>query len=166
MSFYQSEDCFRRYEAIIAKALEKYPESVRFKSSARKNSTDAARCGNAITAYQRNQWPTAYPILAELENRKLSVWLEKDHCVIGPAVKNGDVVEITNGIGDGLHGALRCHPSTADHVKSLIELINSGTLTEPVEIPKAWEQLCNTEVTRRGLLNVAMRSEANSVILF
>ena len=166
MSFYQSEDCFRRYETIIAKALEKYPESVRFKSGSRKNTTDSARCVNAIASYKRNQWPTSYPILARLEDIQLSVWLEKDYCVIGPAIKTTAIVEVSNGVGEGLHGAIRCHPKTPDHVKYLIELINAGVLTEPVELPKAWATLCETETTGKGLLNIAVRNESNSVILF
>jgi len=164
MSFYQSEKCFRRYESIIATALTKYPESVRFKSSKRTNVTDAARCANAIAAYKKNGWPTTDPIFSTIEDRPLSVWLEKDHCVVGPAMRNEEVQIISTGIGDGLHGAIKCMPQHVDHVKSIIRLINDGVLTEAIELPKAWQTLCESETV--GLINIAIRVESNSIILF
>lgn len=165
MAYHKSERCFRRYEPIIAKALDTYPEPVRFKSKTRSNVTDAARCQDAITHFRKNQWTTAYPVLATLEDRPLSVWTEKDYTVVGPSLTANEIQIVTPGMGEGMHGALRCKPQSKEHVVMLISLINDGVLNnQPIELPKEWQPVC--EEATIGLLNIAVRVEELSIILF
>lgn len=164
MAFYQSEKCFRRYEKVIAQALEKYPESVRFKSPTRTQVTDAARCTNAIAAYKRNRWTTAHSILDTIEDRPLSVWLEKDYCVIGPAIGKDAEIHVVSGPGGGMHGSVRCNPTKGEHVKQLVHLINDSVITQPIEIPRTWQDVAEAEAV--GLLNIAIRIEATAIIIF
>lgn len=163
MSFYASEKCFRRYENIIATALEKYPESVRFKSPSRQNTTDSARCTNAISSYALNQWPCQNPIFAYFESRPLSVWMEKDYCVIGPAI-NKTNVEIIAGVGDGMHGSVKVMPQHAHEVVALVNMVNAGVFTDPLELPKQWTE--TAEAASAGMINIAIRKESNSIIIF
>lgn len=164
MPFHQTERCFRRYEKIIATALEKYPEPIRFKSQARTLSTDAARCNDAITSFKRNRWPTANSIFALIEERPLRVWIDRDVCVIGGAVDRAAEVTIVEGIGDGMHGALQAKPTTSEHVTQLIHLLDQGVITNPIEIPKSWQSVVEAETP--GLINIAYRIESSSIILF
>lgn len=163
MAYHQSEACFRRYESVIQKALEQYPESVRFKSDRRTASTDSARCTNAIAAYRRNRWPTASAVFDLIEDRALSVWIEKDYSVIGPAV-NKDEIQLVQGVGGGLHGAIRCNPKTNEHVRAMLHLINDGVFQESLEMPKSWQVFVEQESA--GMLNIAMRVESSTIILF
>lgn len=163
MSYYASEQCFRRYENIIAKALEEYPNSVRFKSPNRKCTTDAARCQNAISFYRTNQWPSTHTVFAFFEERPLSVWIEKDYCVIGPAV-NRDQVEVIQGAGGGLHGSVKIMPTRPDQVKALVHMVNEGVFTDPIEMPKIWEIVARQEA--EGMINIAFRTESSTIILF
>jgi len=164
MAFYQTERCFRRYEKIIATALNKYPESVRFKSPNRLTSTDAARCADAVASYRRNQWPTSDGIFALIEERPLKVWIERDCCVIGGNVERNAEVQIVDGIGEGVHGALKANPVNSEQVRMLITLLDQGVLTNPIEIPKSWHDFVISEVA--GLMNIAYRIEPTSIILF
>lgn len=165
MAFHQSETCFRRYEHVIAQALERYPEPVRFKSKARSVTTDSARCSDAIAAYKRNRWPVSSSFFDLIEERDLRVWVEKDLCVIGPNLKKAEeAVVIVAGVGDGLHGAMQCFPKSNENVKTLIHLINDGVITTPIEIDKIWHSVAETETL--GLLNIAIRVEQHTIILF
>lgn len=162
--FYQSERCFRRYEKIIATALEKFPESVRFKSANREATTDSARCTNALASYRRNRWQVSNPIFDLFEERQLSCWLDRDVCVIGPAVNKDPEVLILPGAGDGTHGAIKANPTSREQVIQIINLLNDGVITNPIEIPKAWTELVATETA--GMLNIAYRVELSSILLF
>lgn len=163
MAYYQSEKCFRIYEKIIATALDKYPESVRFKSSTRNCITDSARCQNAISQYRKVQWPSVYPVFAYFEERPLSVWIEKDHCVIGPS-RSKDNVEIIEGPGDGLHGSIKVSPTQPSEVRALIHMVNNGVITDPIELPLDYQDFVQKEI--EGLMNIAVRVEVHSVIIF
>lgn len=163
--YYQTEECFRRYELVIATALRKYPEPVRFKSSKRKITTDSARCSNAITSYRTNRWLTSDPIFAEFENCPLACWIDRDVCVIGPPKSNDNVVMVVqSGVGDGEHGALQLTPTRREHVSHLITLLNDGVLTNPVKIPKVWA--AEVEQLSEGLINIAFTIQDESILIF
>lgn len=83
--YYDSEKCFRRYEAVIIQAVIAYPEEVRFKPTVRTINTDAARCRDAITSWRLNRWQAAIcPVAYKVTLRELTAWSRLGFVCIGP----------------------------------------------------------------------------------
>ena len=169
MSFYRSEECFRRYEKVLAQALESYPNTVRFTSRRRQATTDAARCADAITSYTRTRWQTAYPIFATFDDKPLTAWTEgvgeSAVVVVGP--KSRDTIEVieTTGPGTGKFGSIRAFPQDHNHVLAILKLLNESVFVNlPIELPLEWLSLVERESP--NLLNIAYRVETDHLLLF
>lgn len=164
MSFYQSERCFRRYEHIIQKALEDYPNTVRFKSPGRSPETDAARCRDAITSYKRHRWPVSSTVFNNIDEQYLKVWVDRAIVCVGGTVDPDKVQVITSEDSNGQIKAIPAFPSTHEHVLALIDLINENVLATPILVSHTWNQTIQEHT--KGMLNISVRVESDGVILF
>jgi hypothetical protein len=163
-SFYRTEKCFRRYEHIIAHALEKYPESIRFGSKAREATTDASRCRDAITSYKTNRWETSYSIFATFDEKPLKIWIDRNMAVIG-AKEDEAKVELIQSVDDfGQLRVFNATPHTREQVAKLISFLNEGVLNIPLLFEHKWQGVIAEESA--GLLNVSVRAESEGVIVF
>ncbi len=164
MSFYKSVQCFRRYELAIAKALRDYPTPVRFKT-ARSVNTDQARCADAITNYRKQRWPTTDPIFATFEDRPLKVRVVGGHVEIGPPVKE-ELEDVLQGSSAATHDmqSIKMMPSSEEHLRAIIYLVDQGCFADPVMIPSEFKQ--QVEVMIHGLMNIAPVYTDDAVILF
>jgi hypothetical protein len=85
--YYESEQCFRRYENVIVQAVLSYPQEVRFKPEVRSIATDEARCRDAISSWRRKKWISSVD-QAAYQNavNDIVVWSSLGYICVGPSV--------------------------------------------------------------------------------
>jgi hypothetical protein len=166
MSFHKTESCFRRYENIITECLLKWPTPVRFKTL-RSPTTDAARCRDAIGAFRVSNWTPAseHELYAKLKTGEIkpTTWIVDDWIYVGMKPRHGDDVitpdddSATYRARADQFGAINFTPSSPDHIKIILTLIEETVIDFPVAVPISWKD--TAEQLAKELLNVALRPD-------
>lgn len=165
--FFKSEKCFRRYERVIARIVERFPRETQFKSIKRKPSTDAARLADAMNSYRTENWASDLidrEKFLDSVHRAVEIIPMSDGVVVGPhRPKEVEIVD-TIGVGEKVAGDI-LRPT--DHqIRVAFEAIECGVVELPIILHElSTEQREMLEELEKDSLNVALRCEGESVIL-
>lgn len=139
--YFKSENCFRRYEKVIAQLTERFPREVRFRSK-RKPVTDAARLRDAINSFRDRNWHT------ELIDRTrfmdtvyghYAVEVVDDYVVVGPKrPPTAEVVDVAT-VKQAVAGSVE-FPSK-EQISAAINAIEHGVVEMPIEFTKVNEEM-------------------------
>lgn len=142
MSYYKTEQCFRRYEAVLTEALRQWPKKIKFKTD-RALSTDAARCRDAVSAFRANNWiPKQHADLFQKVKEgsiRLKIDIEDNYVTIGPKTFDSDETDFVYDSKSDDRGAINFFVNTEDDLRAVIHLIEFNVIDFPVSIEPRWK---------------------------
>ena len=161
------EASFRRYERIIADAVDMYPKSVHITCNDMSPETVSCRLLDAMTSLETNHWETALNMEKFLQLRKedsLCVRVLEDSTIyVGPKAKTKELnAKTTFSVSDKTKWTMET--CDEDTLRALVTLLSKRIFTE-VLITKPEKEILNLVHALQANHDIAYRVDGNRLTI-